>query len=384
MVDYYFKESEFTTKVGEIKPNSRKQPTYYPYPLPEALEYNQKLVLRLDAANRKLAELSGIGILIRNPRLLIQPYIRKEAVSSSKIEGTKSELIDVYRAEESDGDVSSDLLEVQNHIRALEYGLSKVSSQGITLDLVKEMHRILLRNVRGQKNNPGVFKNIQNFISPTNRIEDAEFIFSAPENVDALMADFIGYANNPAPIPALIRAGLIHYQFETIHPFLDGNGRIGRALIPLYLIKEKLLHQPLIYPSSYFEKYRTEYYDRLMDVRRAGSFDKWLEFFLVAIEAQSDDALIRTKQILDLNHKYRDLLREKKAAPVAMQVMEAFFESPVSSIGRLSQKLNIHFQTVQRHVALFEKLGLVNEITSQRRNRLYMAKELFEILNEKK
>ncbi|MBI5036758.1 Fic family protein [Candidatus Micrarchaeota archaeon] len=381
MVDYALRNSDFNGKAGQIEINSKGQPTFLPAALPEKLDYDEKTVICLDRADRKLSELSGIGRVLPNPHLLIRPYMAKESVDSSRIEGTHSGLSEVLSAEAGEEPAAdSDVAEVINHVRALEYGMSKVKSEGFTLDLIREMHRILLQNVRGHSANRGSFRTIQNFIGPTNRIEDAEFIPAAPEKVSELMSDFEKYANTQHNVPLLIKAGLLHYQFETIHPFLDGNGRIGRALISIFLVKNDCLSQPLLYLSPYLKKFQPEYYERLMHSRQTGDHAKWLEFFLTAVAVQSEDALTRSKRILDLRQQYFRLLEEKKSNAITYRVLDEFFERLYCSMPGLSRETGHHFQTVQRHVKELEKLGIVQETTSRKRNKIYVAKEILEIV----
>lgn len=323
-------------------------------------------------------------MLLPSPELIIKPYLAKEATDSSKIEGTQSDLSDVLKMQAgSEPKNKADAIEVTNHFKALRFGLEAVKKEGLTISLIQQMHKILLEDTDTPTNDLGTFKKVQNFHGITQRIEDAEFVYAAPEFVGQLMTDLEHYANESQNVPPLIQAALIHYQFETIHPFTDGNGRIGRALIPLFLIKNNVLSQPLLYISPYIKRYKEEYEKRLMDVRQTGDFRPWLEFFLTAVEAQSEDSLNRTKKLLELRQTYIARLRQARASATSERILDAFFEDVVCTLPQLSRKMGHHIQTIQRHIEReLEPAGIVEEVSGKKRYRIYLATEVLGIIND--
>ncbi|MBI5226714.1 Fic family protein [Candidatus Micrarchaeota archaeon] len=382
--NYAFKPGQYDNPAGTTKLNSKNQPTFYPKPLPKKLEFDQDLIVILDRATRKVSELSGAAMLLPNPKLLINPYMIKEATDSSKIEGTQSDISDVRKFQSGrEPKNRADAQEVDNHFKALIYGLEIVKKEGLTTHLIQEMHKILLDGTDIPTPDRGAFKMVQNFHGPTHRIEDADFIFAAPELVDQLMQEFEQYANRDQNMPLLVQAALIHYQFETIHPFTDGNGRIGRALIPLFLVKNDVLSQPLLYVSPYLKKFKTEYENRMMGVRQTGDFRPWLEFFLTAVEAQSEYSLTKTKKLLELRQQYITQLRKSKASATSERILDEFFQNIICTIPEISKKLGHGFQTVQRHIERdLEPAGIVKEVSGMKKYRIYLATEILGIIQD--
>src|SRR3989338_5565334 len=271
--------SEFKGAFGELVQKEDKKhgkyASFVPHKLPPEIEYTPILVLSLSKADSTLSKLSGAGLLLPNPNLLMVPYLKKEAASSSRIEGTIISLSD-YFLSEAKGIKKEDVeaTEVDNHIKSVNYALDKIKHDPINISLIKYMHKILMKNVRGDDLLPGNFRPVQNWIGPKNtKIQEATFVPPPKEDVERLVQELIEYLDKYEETPMLIKCALMHYQFETIHPFCDGNGRIGRALITLYLCKKNKISKPLLYASDYFEKHRREYYDTLLTTNKTGKFE---------------------------------------------------------------------------------------------------------------
>lgn len=263
-------------------------------------------------AERAIGELRGIGHRLPNPHLLINPFLRREAVLSSRIEGTRTNVrqLLVYEAAPEDSTDRADAQEVLNYVEALEYGIKRLDTLPVSLRLLREVHERLLRDVRGQEERPGEFRTIPNHIGrETDSIYTARFVPPPPSELVAALDAFERFTASPYPLPFLVKLALVHYQFETIHPFRDGNGRVGRLLIILLLRQEGILPTPLLYLSAYFERYRDTYIDHLYAVSREGAWREWIRFFLRGIAEQAQDAIIRSQGLLDLQQTYRQRLQ---------------------------------------------------------------------------
>ena len=266
-------------------------------------------------------------------------YIRREAVSSSRIEGTQATLSEVFDAE-SRGDLRGEIQEVVNYIRAMDVGLQRLTSLPISKRLIEEIHSVLLEGVRGQAMQPGRIRSSPNWIgSPDNRPTTAIFVPPPADEMVLGLSDWEQFIHAELTMPPLIRCALLHYQFETLHPFLDGNGRLGRLLIIFYLVSEGLLPAPFLYLSSYFEQHKGEYYDRLQAVRERGDIDGWLTFFLAAVVRQATDALSRAERLIDLRETYRERLRGKRSR--AHEILDAVLENPFVTTSQTARRLNI-------------------------------------------
>jgi Fic family protein len=350
---------------------------YAPNPLPPALEWTPPLVAALSAADRALGELAGLGRGLPNPHLLIAPLMHREAVLSSQIEGTQASLSDLYAYEAAplpQADHPDDVREVHNYVRALEYGLERLQTLPVSLRLIRELHERLMSGVRGERQTPGEFRNRQNWIgSPGCTLDEATFVPApVPEMKEALDA-LERFLHAATPLPPLARLGLIHYQFEAIHPFLDGNGRVGRLLITLLLCTWGLLPQPLLYLSAYFEAHRRDYYDLLLAVSGRGAWEAWLRFFLVGVEEQARDAVWRTGRLQELREQYRVRFQTQRAAARLLQVVDLLFARPIVGIAQIAEALEMSHQSATRYVETLETEGVLREITGQARNRVYRA-----------
>lgn len=356
---------------------------FVPNPLPPDLDYDAKLRRLLSEADRLVGELSGIGRVLKNPYLLIGPYIRREAVSSSRIEGTRSSLNDLffYEAMPSAKPKVPDVKEVINHVRALEAGQDLYQKLPISSRLIRKLHKVLMEDVRGQNQDPGQLRRIQNWIGPSRLIKEATFVPPPPKQMRDALSDWERYLHSDPEDPPLIQCALTHYQFEAIHPFLDGNGRIGRLLITLFLCESGTLSQPLLYLSDFFELNREEYYRRLLAVSQEGDWYGWLDFFLRGIVAQAGHAIADSKLILALHEDYQGRVRATKKVPeTAHRLIDEVFINPVVSISGLSKKWGVSFNTVKTGVRRLMEIGILQEVGKLKRGKLYIAHELSKLL----
>lgn len=357
---------------------------FVPNPLPPNLDLDWDLAGLLVEATARLGELSGVGRLLSNPHLLIQPYIRREAVLSSRIEGTQAGMDDLFffEADESEPSRAPDVREVANYVDALEYGLQRLTALPMSGRLVREIHERLMKDVRGGHATPGEFRKSQNWIGPPGcTLNEATYVPPPVEDMGEALSAWEKYLNSGPKEPALVQCALMHYQFEAIHPFIDGNGRVGRLLITFLLCERGLLCQPLLYLSAFFERHRDEYYRRLLAVSQQGDWRGWIHYFLRGVAAQARDAADNAKAILDLNRSLHERVRTVPKAPRNTPiVVDRLFRNPVVSAARLARDMDIGFPSVQRSIDFLQSLGILKEVTGQRRNRLYIARELVDIL----
>lgn len=357
---------------------------FIPNPLPPRIEYDQELINLLSDADRLLGELSGTGRLLPNPYLLIAPYVRREAVSSSRIEGTQASLNDLFffEAEEQQLPKVPDVREVRNYVRAMEYGINRLKKLPVSIRLVKEIHKILMEGVRGKHATPGELRRTQNWIGPPGcTLNESTYVPPPVEEMKQSLGEWEKYLHSNPKQPPLIQCALMHYQFETVHPFLDGNGRIGRLLITFFLCEKNYLTQPLLYLSAFFDRFRDEYYSRLLAISQQGDWHGWVKFFLRGVATQSKDALTDARKILDLHTKYQNVLRNTKKIPVAAhRLIDELFANPVISIAGLSKKWDTPFISVKRGVSRLVEIGILREATDRKRNKLFIATELMKLL----
>ncbi len=349
------------------------------------LDWTPELVARLSGANLAIGQLHGIGLNLPNPNLLITPFMRREAELSSRIEGTQSELRDIYLFEMHEPATEpnvTDVREVTNYVRALEHGLRRLNELPVCVRMIRELHQILLEGVRGESDKPGEFRNTQNWIgSKGSPIEQAGYIPPPPKQMIACLDVLEKFLNAPlGDIPLLVWLAMIHYQFEAIHPFRDGNGRIGRLLIILLMCAKKVLDKPLLYLSAYFERNRQQYYDRLLRVSTHGEWAEWVLFFLQGIIEQSTDAFERSRELLQLQEKYHSLIKSKRSA-LQIKIADLLIERPVLTIPYVSRHFKVTYQTAKNNVGKFTKMGILKPLTIVKRNRAYVAEEVLEIIN---
>lgn len=357
---------------------------YLPNPLPRALEISPESTRLLGEAEAALGRLSGVGRLLPDPDLLVVPYLRREALSSARIEGTQATLLEVLAAEVSDEVLNPDLEEVVNYIIAMRTGLDRLESLPLSNRLIREIHEILLQGVRGRERAPGEFRTTQNWIGAASEtIETARFVPPPPAALGELLGDFERFLHESSSLPLLVKVALAHYQFETIHPFLDGNGRLGRLLIVFYLVWSERLPAPLLYISPYLEARRTEYYEALQTVRESGDFDPWLSMMLTAIETQANDALHRAERLVDLREHYRSTVRNRTRG-AANEALEVVFRQPLINSRIVERELSVSKPSALNALRALESAGLLRQLESMgpHGQHKWQAPEILEILNE--
>lgn len=353
---------------------------FIPDPLPPEIPWTQELIRAISDADRMIGRLAG---RLPNPHLLIRPFVRREAVLSSKIEGTQATLGELLAAEAGAAVERSpaDLREVGNYVVALEYGIKRLKTLPLSLRLAKELHEKLMRGVRGNQATPGEFRRSQNWIGPPGcALANATYVPPPPTELMACLGDWEKFLHDRS-LPPLVQVALIHYQFEAIHPFLDGNGRVGRLLITLFLIERSILPTPLLYLSAFFEATRRDYYDRLRGVQERGEWREWLHYFLNGVARQSEDALSRAERINRRLEEWR-LAVSGTASKVPLALVDQLAANPYLTIKGAAKRLGVAFTTAQRAVAKLEALSIVTEVSHAKRDRVYCAKTLLDILEE--
>lgn len=351
-------------------------------PIPE-IEMDEEIVKLLVDANRQLVKLDTASQLISNADLFISMYVRKEALISSQIEGTQCTLDDVLDPE-VEANANLDVSDVINYVKATQYALKRLERLPLCCRLIREIHEVLMENVRGQDKTPGEFRHSQNWIGPANcSLKDARYIPPNVEDMQTAMADLEKYINENVDYDPLIRVALIHYQFETIHPFLDGNGRIGRLLILLYLMEQGLLAKPVIYISYFLKKNQIEYYDRISEVRRTGNFEQWIRFFLEAVSKAASDSLEAIQQLSALHDRNIEKLPKTTRSKDNLRAVFDYIEQyPIIDIKRTAKELEVSYNTAATAVKKLVELGILQETTNAARNRVFAYEEYLEILRK--
>lgn len=356
---------------------------FIPDPLPPVLTWSATLMRTLSDADRLIGRLAGEGAQLPNPHVLIRPFLRREAVLSSRIEGTQATLGELLAAEA--GAVvdrsPEDLREVANYVVALEHGVKRLKSLPLSLRLVRELHARLMRGVRGGQATPGEFRRTQNWIGPPGcTLMNAMYVPPPPDALMTCLADW-EQALRRAEFPPLVQAALIHSQFEAIHPFLDGNGRVGRLLITLLLIERGVLPTPLLYLSAFFEATRREYYDRLLGVTQRSEWERWLEYFLNGVARQSEDAVGRSQRINGLLAQWRRSIAGASSRNT-LAMLDLVAENPFVTAKGAAKRLKVAFTTAQRAIDKLQQVDVLVQTTEGRRDRVYCARELLDILEE--
>ena len=354
---------------------------FHPDPLPPAIEWTPQLVRVLSEADTLLGRLAGEGRRLPNPHVLLRPFVRREAVLSSRIEGTQATLGELLAAEA--GQVidrsPDDLREVGNYVVALEYGITRLRTLPLSLRLVCELHARLMDRVRGGHATPGEFRRSQNWIGPAGcTLQDATYVPPPPETLLEHLGAWETFLHDRT-LPPLAQAALMHAQFEAIHPFLDGNGRVGRLLITLFLIEREILTTPLLYLSAFFEATRKDYYGNLLAVTQHGAWTDWIAYFLRGVARQSEDALARAERINELLAQWRKGLAATKS-PIAMSVLDRVASNPFVTARGLQKDLDISFNTAARTIERLVRTKIVAPVDDRRRDRVYCAEALLKIL----
>lgn len=364
-----------------------EQPTNYmsfvPAPLPptHGINYDAEMLKLLSDADRKLGRLDGITQILPNPELFVAMYVKKEAVLSSQIEGTQASLVDILEVG-TDKQTDQNVVDVVNYVKAMEYGLSRLDEFPLSLRLIREIHAKLLETGRGSVRNPGEFRKTQNWIGAAgSTLQTASFVPPTIPDMHTALNDLEIFLHEKDDIPSLIKIALIHAQFETIHPFLDGNGRMGRLLITFWLCHEKILAQPLLYLSYFFKENRTEYYDRLMDVRKKGDWESWIKFFLKGVSEISDESTNSAKEIIQLKETLS--MELSKINPGYIKLLDFLFESPIITKNELTDALGVSYPTASNMIDCFVNEKILLDITpAQKRGKKFAFFPYLAILNK--
>lgn len=370
-------------EAGRVVRTAEGYHAFVPAPPSAKIAYDAALVLALSRADAALSELAGLGRLLPNPRLLIAPYVRREAVLSSRIEGTRASLSDILM-DEAQADVphgdEADIREVRNYVAALEYGVKRLRDLPLSLRLVRELHAKLMKGVRGNTATPGEFRRSQNCIGPSGSTPaTATYVPPPPLEMEKALAQWELFLHEREKYPDLIQCALMHEHFEAIHPFLDGNGRVGRLLITLFLIERERLTQPLLYLSVYFEAHRDEYYRLLQRVRTHCDWPAWLRFFLTGIAETAHDSMKRAATLIDMREKYRRRLQSKANA---LALLDALFINPYITVARAQKTLSVSNPTARQAVGVLEKEGLLKEVSGRKWGQLYVARPILAAIDK--
>ncbi len=366
------------------------QPRGYKAFIPKSLppephiQYDEDLQFSLSKADRALARLDGLTTVLPNLEIFIAMYVKKEAILSSQIEGTQASLEGVleFEANLTPKEDVREIKEVINYVKALNYGMERLEKLPMSLRLIKEIHRILIERTRGNHKAPGEFRESQNWIGPPGvSLSEAVFVPPPPDMVIPAMGELEKFMHTKDNIPPLVKIALIHAQFETIHPFLDGNGRIGRLLITFYLFWKEILLSPLLYLSFYLKKHRNEYYDLLMRVRTEGAWEDWVKFFLKGICETSEEAISTAREIIVLKENLITKLHENSISSVyAIKLIDLLFDTPLVGVPYVTEKLNMSKQSANELVKRFEKINVLREITGKQRYKRYIFRDYIEII----
>lgn len=355
---------------------------FVPHPLPPVLALDMATIQALGTAERILGRLAGVGEMLPNPRLLIGPFVRREAVLSSRIEGTIADEQDLvlYKVDPQLTEAKPDALEVSNYAHALQYGLKRLADLPVSLRFIRELHERLLKGVRGADQRPGEFRDVQNYIAPGGSpISVARFVPPPVAQMKTALAALEKFLQPAPERPLLVDLALIHYQFEAIHPFRDGNGRVGRLLIPLLLAERKVLPKPLLYLSAYLEGHRREYSDLLLRVSQTGDWLSWIRFFLKGIAEQAADGVQRASDLMALWHDYRRRLETARVSTLAQRLLDELFLQPAINVGMAQKILKVSFLSAQNNVLRLVRVGILREMTGGKRNRIFIAPEIMKI-----
>lgn len=377
-------QDKFTKEApGELIKAIDGHMTFLPKALPPELIYDQYLVKYLSNADLALGALSGISKELPNPHLLVKPFLNREAVLSSQIEGTITRLDQLFLFEmEPEKEHPADAQEVLNYVRAVSFGLEQIDNgHPINVTLICALHRVLLENVRGSNKNPGKLRDRAVFLGKTGQdIDAARFVPPCHTQVKLLLEQLVDFIKQKTITPIVVLLALVHYQFETIHPFNDGNGRLGRLLIILILYQKKFLPEPLLYLSAYFERHRQEYYDALLGVSQNNAWKEWIAFFAQGVAEQASDSLARAHILLRLRQYYRDKVTSSVKSALPLKILDEVFVLPFITVNGVKERSKTSYNTAQTSIKKLVELRILKEHTGKERNRVYVADEIIRVL----
>lgn len=365
-----------SSRAGRLVRQRTGYQAFIPTPLPPdpAIQLGPDILVQLSHADQALGRLDGQTQTLPNPELFVAMYVRREAVLSSQIEGTQSSLDDIldYELDPTGRELPPDVDEVVNYVRAMNYGLERLSALPLSLRLIREIHRELLAGVRGAERSPGEFRTTQNWIGPKGApLSKAAFVPPPVEEMHPGLAAFERFLHEERELPILIHCALAHAQFETIHPFLDGNGRVGRLLITFLLCFRGVLHRPMLYLSHYLLRNRSEYYDRLMAIREQGDWEAWIKFFLRAVGETAEEATSTSNAIVELRERHRSLVQEHRLGSNGLRMLDLLFQRPLINVKLIANAMGVTFATANKLVGEFEQMRLLEETTGGERNRRF-------------
>jgi Fic family protein len=369
-------------ETGQVILTQQGYYTFIPAPLPPKLNWTLPLVSALSEAERELSRLATLTGAFPFPRLLLQAFIRREAVLSSRIEGTRATLAELYTYESAQLsflESQDDVREVHNYVAALDYGLERLKRFPMSLRFIREIHEKLMQGVRGGNLTPGEFRHTQNWIGAAgSTLATAAYVPPPVDEMNLALGDFEKFIHTSTDVPSLARAAMIHYQFEAIHPFLDGNGRVGRLLMALLLAEWQVLPQPLLNLSVYFERYRQEYYDHLLAVSQSGDWEAWLRFFLRGVSAQANDSVVRMERLETIRARYQPIVNADKNSKRMGAVVDFLFGRPIFNAKQLAEGVDM---PARQYIEKLVQADIVREVTGHARNQIYRTDEIFKALD---
>ncbi len=377
------------TRAGHYIAQKAGYRAFIPSPLPPVppVRMDDGMHALISRADTALGRLDGVASILPNPDLFVAMYVRREAVLSSQLEGTQATLLDVlgFEAEAVDSGRPQDVEEVVNYVAAMNSGLARLDKLPVSLRLIREIHAKLMAGVRGGERSPGEFRTTQNWIGPAgSTIAPASYVPPPRHEMSAGLGELVKFIHDEAPMPALVKVGLVHAQFETIHPFLDGNGRVGRLLVTFLLCEREILRRPLLYLSWYFKRNRTEYYERLQAVRDRGDWESWIGFFLKGVHVVAQEATETARRILALREHDRHLVTEKlgRRAGPALALLETLFLGPLVSANSVAEATETSFENANDLVKRLVDVGILEETTGRRRNRRFAYSRYIALLKD--
>ena len=380
------KVTDFTADApGSLEQSLDRIVCFRPNPLPPSLQLDMQTAKILSQADHSLGKLSGAGRMLPNPHLLIAPFLRREAILSSRIEGTVASAREIasFELDTSREPIKPDVREVSNYVLALKHGLQRLKELPVSLRLIRELHAHLLRDVRGSDRHPGEFRTVQNWIGPHgSEVEQARYVPPAPPDMQVALDEFEKFLHKPAERPPLIDLALIHYQFEAIHPFEDGNGRIGRLLVSLLLSERGLLSEPLLYLSAYYDRYSKEYADLLLAVSKRNAWLEWIQFFLRGVAEQSKDAEIRCWRLLQLWQEYRSKIQKVNAPALGLKLVDHLFGQPLITVPLAQGLLHVTYRAAKNNLDKLVAEKILREGKTVQGTRFYVADKILQLTEE--